>query len=583
MNGLNTTMALSNSASETSLDPSRRQFLVASTALVAGTALTGCATLQQPSQVPARRPNVVLIMSDDQGYGDLSCHGNPNLKTPNIDRLYAESTRLTQYHHSPVCTPTRASLMTGRYNYRTCAIDTYRGRAMMHPEETTIAEMLGAAGYRTGIFGKWHLGDCFPMRACDQGFQESLVHFGGGLAQPSDRPESGGYFNPVLLRNGALEKHEGYCTDIFAREAIGFMERHRTEPFFLYLATNTPHSPLIVDEKYSKPYLDMGLPAPVAKLYGMISNLDENVGRVLDALDSFALREDTIVIFTTDNGGQISPDNPRFNAGLRGAKASVYQGGIRVPFFIRWPGKFQQGADVDQLSAHIDVAPTLLTLCAVDVRNGADFDGVNLSESLTGDFRDRDRTLFFQWHRGDVPEPYTNSCVRTERYKLVNGVELYDLANDPGEERDVAAQFPEIVAAMRAAYERWFDEVSATRGYVPPSIVLGDDRANPVNLTLQDMRGGDGGGYGPGGFWKTEVARAGVYDVTIRFASEMQGGTAYFQLGGVNAQSPIQNGESVAVIKGIHFPKGPASIRAWANSQEPANGARYVDIIHVGE
>jgi arylsulfatase A-like enzyme len=575
--------------------PSRREFLKKSASLLGSAALTGCATNTiGASRGP--RPNVVLIMTDDHGYGDFSCFGNPHLKTPNIDRLHAESTRLTQYHHSPVCTPTRASLMTGRYNYRTCAIDTFRGRAMMHPDEVTIAEMLSADSYKTGIFGKWHLGDCFPMRACDKGFQESLVLRGGGLLQPSDFPGSGGYFDPILLRNGTPELCKGYCTDIFATESIGFMERHKDGPFFLYLPTNAPHVPLVVDDKYVKPYLAMGLHEKVAKVYGMIANLDENIGRVLDTIDRLGLRDNTIVIFMTDNGAQIAEDAPRFNAGMRGQKGTVYEGGIRVPCFFRVPGDLSLPPhDSGFPCAHVDIVPTILDLCGVPAPEGVKFDGEILSGLMTtAFFGPSDRTLFFQWHRGDVPESYNNCCAISlimrppndgrmcDQYKLVNGVELYNLFADPAEEHDIAAQFPEIVSRLREEYEAWYDDVSSTRGYEPPEIVVGDRRSNPVYLTLQDMRGGEGGGYGLNGFWKTRITRAGSYDVTLRFGTDVKSGTANVQIGGAKASAPIAEGAESTVIKGIRLYDGPASVRAWANKPEPANGAHYVDIAFVG-
>ncbi|MCC6152555.1 MAG: arylsulfatase [Candidatus Hydrogenedentes bacterium] len=558
--------------------PSRREFIQQSAMLAVGASTFTTLNAQQvaPNE---KRPNVLIILTDDHGYGDLGCHGNPYVKTPSIDRLHGESTRLTQYHHSPVCTPTRASLMTGRYNYRTCAIDTFRGRAMMHPNEVTIAEMFSFAGYKTGIFGKWHLGDCFPMRACDRGFQESLVLRGGGLKQPSEFPGCGGYFDPILMRDGKPEPHKGYCTDIFATETIAFMERHKDEPFFVYLPTNAPHTPLIVDDKYAEPYLKMGLDEKTAKFYGMVANIDENIGRVLDAIDRLGIRDNTIVLFMTDNGTQAPADAPRFNANMRGQKGTVYEGGIRVPCFVRWPGKIDAGKDVDRLTAHVDIAPTLLELCGIQALLTYRFDGRSAAPLLTGNSTEwPDRTLFFQWHRGDVPEPYNNCCARTQRYKLVNGVELYDLEADPAEANDVAARHPDIVQKLRTEYETWFGDVSATRGYEPPEIVIGDEHSNPVYLTVQDMRSGEGGGYGSNGFWKTRFARDGVYDVTLRFNKEVNAGTANVQIGGVLASAPIAAGTDSTVIKGIRLYSGPASVRAWANKPEPANGAQYVDI-----
>jgi arylsulfatase A-like enzyme len=530
-----------------------------------------------------------MILTDDQGYGDLACLGNPHLKTPNIDALYAQSLRLAQYHHSPVCAPTRASLMTGRYNYRTCAIDTYKGRAMMHPDETTLAEMLGAAGYRTGIFGKWHLGDCFPMRAIDQGFQESLVIHGGGLKQPSDPPGSGGYFDPILMHNGELEQHRGYCTDIYADAAIRFMESHKSEPFFCYLPTNAPHTPLLVDDKYVAPYTAMGLPEPVAKVYGMIANLDENVGRVLQALERLGLTNDTIVLFMTDNGAQISGDAPRFNATQRGQKGTVYQGGIRVPCFVRWPGTLQSGRDIDRAAAHIDIAPTLLEACGVTAPSHVRFDGKSLWPLMAGAREPAnwpDRSLFFQWHRGDVPEPYNNCAVRTQRYKLVNGLELYDLEADPAEEHDLAAQQPDVVARLRSEYEAWLQDVSSTRGYTPPRIVIGDSRSNPVHLTLQDQRGGEAPGGPNGGHWDIYAAREGAYSVTLRFSGEdIQNPPGPWQvhlnIGGVHLQQALPPSATDCTFSSVPLPSGPASLRAWTESQGNARSARFVDIQRI--
>ena len=314
--------------------------------LVAGMMNPGC------SRKADERPNIILIVTDDQGYGDIGYHGNKIIKTPQMDKLAEESTEFTNFYAAPVCAPTRASLMTGRYNYRTGVIHTSRGGAKMHGDEITLAEILANAGYKTGIFGKWHLGDNYPMRAMDQGFQESLVHKSGGLCQTPDLPND--YFDPKLWHNGKPVQSEGYCTDIFTDAAIGFIETNRSRPFFVYLPTNAPHTPLIVGDEYSKPYEDMGLEPGVAKIYGMLTNLDDNLGRILNALQRLNLEKKTLVIFRGDNG----PEGVRFNSGLRGRKQSVYEGGIRVPFFIRWPGRIEAGRKIDRIAAHIDIFPT---------------------------------------------------------------------------------------------------------------------------------------------------------------------------------------------------------------------------------
>ncbi len=478
----------------------------------------------QASAGSPRRPNVLLIMSDDQGYGDLGCHGNPVLRTPNLDALAAGSTEIATFYVSPVCAPTRASLMTGRYNYRTRVTDTYLGRAMMDPAEVTLAEMLGAAGYRTGIFGKWHLGDDYPLRPQDQGFREVLVHRGGGIAQPSDPPEPGGssYDDPILQHNGRQEKARGYCSDVFTDAAIRFIEADRDRPFFAYLAFNAPHTPLQVPDRHRGRFRDADLsasslprvgrpvegevdPEATARVYDMVANIDDNVGRLLGKLDELGLAEETIVIFLTDNG----PQQPRYNAGLRGRKGTVYEGGIRVPFFIRWPGRIPAGRRLDLVAAHIDVAPTLLDACGVARPEGGSFDGRSLIGPLRGD-RDAspDRTLFFQWHRGDVPELGRAFAARDASWKLVQPqggdgpsakpphFELYSIEDDPYERRDVAGQNPEVVRRLRSEYEAWFRDVGSTRGFDPPRIVLGTAHQNPTILTRQDWRGARAG-WGP--------------------------------------------------------------------------------------
>ena len=235
------------------------------------------------AEMPHRQPNIVLVITDDQGYGDLGLHGNARIRTPNLDRLGRESVRFNRFYVCPVCSPTRACLMTGRWNYRTGVVDTYLGRSMMHPDEVTLAEALKAGGYRTGIFGKWHLGDNYPMRPQDQGFDEGLINRGGGLTQPSD-PEGNSYFDPILYRNGRQVKTKGYCTDVVTDAALRFIERNRRKPFFAYVSTVAPHVPLQIAERWWKPYADAGLDDTTAKVYGMFENIDANVGRIMGRL-----------------------------------------------------------------------------------------------------------------------------------------------------------------------------------------------------------------------------------------------------------------------------------------------------------
>ncbi len=562
---------------------SRRAFLQGAASGLAVGALAGYAA-EGRADTPAARPNVVLIITDDQGYGDLGCHGNPVLKTPNLDRLHGESVRLTHFNSSPVCSPTRSSLLTGRCNYRTGVVDTYAGRSMMDPRETTLAQMLGAAGYRTGIFGKWHLGDNYPLRPVDRGFQESLVHLGGGIAQPSD-PEfydrKDTYFDPVLQRNGAPVKVRGYCTDVFTDAALDFITTPRKTPFFAYVAFNAPHTPLQVPEADAAPYLAAGLDEDTARVYGMIANADRNTGRILAALDDAGLAQNTIVIFMTDNGAQDKDEKKRFNAGLRGWKGTVYDGGIRVPFFVRWPEAFAGNRDMDRIAAHIDVAPTLLDACGALPAKPPAFDGVSLMPLLRDGEAAKtwpDRTLFLQWHRGDAPEPFRNSAVRTQRWKLVDGAELYDMDADPGETGNVAADNPETVGQLRAAYEKWFADVSASRGYAPVRIVVGSDRQNPLTLSRQDWRGEDNWTGDGVGHWELTVEKTGEYTAEITFAKAKKAGTARILLGGAEGSAEVAGGAATAVITGLRPAAGDTRLECWLEQGTERHGMRFVTL-----
>jgi arylsulfatase A-like enzyme len=533
------------------------------------------------------RPNVLLIISDDQGWGDFGFHGNSILKTPHLDRLAGQSVELTAFYVSPVCSPTRASLLTGRYNYRTGAIDTFLGRSTMVAEETTLAEMFAAAGYRTGIFGKWHLGDNYPSRPIDQGFVEALVHRGGGIGQPAD-PPGNSYFDPVLFANGREVKTKGYCSDIFTDAAIDFIARHRDRPFFAYLAFNCPHSPLQVPPAYHDRYRDRSLDEPTQKLYGMVANIDDNVGRLMAKLEELGLDERTIVVFLTDNG----PQQPRYNGILRGLKGSVYDGGIRVPCLVRWPGKFAASRKIDHVCAHIDMAPTLLDACGIRPPDGVQFDGISLLALVRGDkVPPLDRLLFFQWHRGDEPQKYRSCAVRGPRWKLVQpegrgdpsqfvpAWALFDMSVDPGEQKNVIAEHPDVAAAMKAAYETWFGDVGATRGYPVPRIVVGTSHENPVTLTRQDWRGERAAWNAEGqGQWQIEVARPGRFDVTLRIPPEERERRARLEIGESQWDAPLASGAAAATFKNLKLPAGTFRLEATIGADDQRVGAHYVDL-----
>ena len=367
-----------------------------------------------------KRPNVILIMTDDQGYGDLACLGNPQIKTPNMDKLYGESVRLTNYHVDPTCSPTRSALMTGRYSSRTGVWHTIMGRSLMHPDEITVAEVFSGAGYKTGIFGKWHLGDNFPCRPQDQGFEEVLVNGGGGVTQTPDY-WGNDYFADTYFHNGKPEKFEKYCTDVWFDAAMQFIEQNKDRPFFAYMPTNAAHGPFLVAEKYSQPYKDMGIPSPRAEFYGMITNIDENLGRLEKKLAELDLTDNTIFIFTTDNGTAAGAQRGGFNAGMRGQKGSEYEGGHRVPFFIRWPkGNIGGGRDVKHVTAHIDVLPTLAELCGVKLPQAAKVDGKSLVPLLKDSEANwPERTLAVHSQRLEFPKKWRKAAVMTDRWRFV--------------------------------------------------------------------------------------------------------------------------------------------------------------------
>jgi len=562
------------------------------------------------------RPDVVVIMMDDLAYGDLACHGNPHVVTPHLDRLHGESVRLTRYSSGPMCTPARASLMTGRYHQRTRAYDTFCGRSMIDPGEVTLGHVLGAAGYRTGAFGKWHLGDAYPMRAGDLGFEETLVHNAGGIGQPGDHRrnhwrEGEAYFDPVLHRDGVPEPSSGYCTDVFTDAAIEFVTRSRAAvgrtPFLCYLATNAPHTPLEVPDEWIDRYRsDPELGEVHARLYAMVENIDWNVGRLLAAIDPAT----TLVVYTSDHGPcpsardfSLPPDRQvRWNAGLRGEKGSLYDGAVKVPSFWRGPSVVGE-RDVAVVASPIDVLPTLAAVCGAELPADVALDGIDLSPVLAGTTDgDAERTLFLQWHRGNTQERYRNYAVVRGPHKLHRPVEgaadeLYDLLADPGEATDVAADHPDVVADLRAAYDVWFDDVSTTRpdNWAPPRIVVAAAAGpGPVVLSRQDWRIDDGladmgelAGWmaSTPGWWEIAVPEPVVVDVDVRldafswshptFATEV-----HLRIGAETWTTPGVLQVTRYRFGGIPLAQGDTTVEAWATvaGSDQRSSALYVDL-----
>jgi arylsulfatase len=431
------------------------------------------------AELAGRRPNIILLMTDDQGKGDLSCLGNPDLRTPNLDRLYGLSTRFTDFHVSPTCAPTRSAIMSGRHEFRNGVTHTILERERMSLETTTIAQVLRQAGYQTGIFGKWHLGDEEPYQPHNRGFGEVFIHGAGGIGQAydsscADAPpnQQNVYFDCVFRHNRRFVQTRGFCTDVFFQAALGWIrERKQPDaPFFAYLVTNAPHAPMIAPEKYKQPFLEAGFDEQTAARYGMIANIDDNVGRLLEKLREWELEENTLLIFMTDNGQSNRvgrKDGRRYElhaAGLRSGKGSPWEGGTRVPAFWRWKGVLEAGRDINALTAHIDLFDTFVELAGAKVPEGTQpRDGRSLLPLLKDPMAGwPERYLFVhkgRWEKAADPDDFQfrDFAVRGPRFRLVNN-ELFDIAADPGETTDVSEQHPEVIARMRAAYDEWWRE-----------------------------------------------------------------------------------------------------------------------------
>lgn len=476
----------------------------------------------------ADKPNVVIVITDDQGYGDLSCHGNPVLKTPALDSLYAESTRLADYHVSPTCSPTRSAFLTGHWTNRTGVWHTIMGRSMLRENEVTMGQVFQDAGYATGMFGKWHLGDNYPYRPEDRGYTEVLRHGGGGVGQTPDYWDNA-YFNGSYWHNGTPVPVRGFCTDVFFDYAKRFIRQQKAEgkPFLAYIATNAPHGPMHSPKKFSEPYSQIDN-VGLRNFFGMIANIDDNVGRLRQFLADEGLAENTIFIFTTDNGS--SSGWRTFNAGMRAGKGSEYDGGHRVPFFMHWPGGgLDTGRDVTPITAHVDVLPTLIDMCGIAAPSGVKFDGVSLKRLITakGDVTWPDRILVTDSQRVKDPIKWRKSAVMTSQWRLINGKELYDIREDPGQKRDVSSGHPRVVERLRAFYNAWWDELLPTFANAT-AIGLGHPAENPARLTSHDwittgstpwnqrhIRTAVTGKKNTG-FWNVNVTRAGEYEVRLR-------------------------------------------------------------------
>lgn len=496
-----------------------------------------CSTKKEAEKSVAKsKPNVILIMTDDQGYGDIGAHGNTVIKTPNLDSFYTESYHLTDFHVGPTCAPTRSALMTGRFTNRTGVWHTVGGWSLLREGEKTLADMFAEGGYKTGAFGKWHMGDNYPFRPEDRGFQEVVMHGGGGVQQTPDYWNND-YFDDTYFHNGKPEKYKGYCTDVFFGEATRFIKENKDEPFFCYIAPNAPHGPYNVPLEYYNLYKDLGkdvLTDTQKRFYGMITNIDENFGSLRSTLRELNIADNTILIFMTDNGtsagyrfNKKNNTTTGFNAEMRGTKGSAYEGGHRVPFFIHWKdGDLSEAKDVNELTAQIDIMPTLAELCGISLPKGHKaIDGKSIVSMLKKPESTDDRMIITDSQRLQVPVKWRNSSVMQNKWRLINGKELYNIAQDKGQKNDVAEKFPERVVSMRAFYEVWWKDVSID---FEEEIYfkVGLDVENPITLTAHDVHADNGQqpwnqlyirkGSKGSGYWSIDVKKEGDYEVSLR-------------------------------------------------------------------
>lgn len=529
------------------------------------------------SAAKSKQPNVVLIMTDDQGWGDVRSHANDLVDTPVQDRLASQGARFDRFYVSPVCAPTRASLLTGRYHLRSGVHGVTRAYETMRAEEVTVAEVFRSAGYATGCFGKWHNGAHFPNHPNGQGFEEFVGFCGGHWTR---------YFDTRLEHNGRPIKTKGYIADVLTDAALSFLRKNKDRPFFLYLPYNTPHSPFQVPDRYFDKYKARGLDDTLACVYGMVENIDDNLGRVLAALDELRLADDTIVVFTTDNG----PNTDRFNGGMRGRKGSVHEGGVRVPLFIRWPGHVRPGTTVPQIASHIDLLPTLVELCGVPMPRTLPLDGVSLVPLLEGRTAGwPDRMIFTHWMGGDRVLPNRGS-VRTQQYRAVferKGWQLYDMVDDPGETKDLTGEQPEILGKLRAAYDAWFEDVTRA-GFDPIPVPVGCPERPLVVLPGHEafLHPAKGEGISYGGRagwandwianwtsldsyprWEVDAVRGGRYEITLMYvcpASDV-GSRIRVEVGGKSLEGVVSRAyDPPPIPRQDRVPLKEAMDRLWA-------------------
>jgi len=510
-----------------------RDFILATgfdlTALASTDDISGVIFPNNETKSTNSKPNIILVLTDDQGYEDVGFNGSTILKTPHLDKMAKEGVAMNRFYVAPVCSPTRAGLLTGRYHYRTGVTNVGSCGDRIKGREQTIADVLSSEGYATAIYGKWHIGDNYPMRPMDKGFQEAIVHRGCCLYRD-------GYFDPILSHNGKDTQYYGYCMDVYTDLTLDFAKKNSeaNKPFFIYLSTNTPHNPLVVGEEYSKRFENIGVDRNVALYLGMIENIDYNIGRLFKGLNDLGIDDNTLVIFLSDNGRQNS-DVMKYDTRdqfLKGKKADVYEGGIKSPCVFRWPDEILPNKRVDALASYVDIMPTILAVSGVTKPIELKLDGIDIMPMVKGEVGERDENIIIQWHQGLVPQLNRSFTVMGQKYKLAQAkggfhksgkflaaqfnYELFDIENDPYEQYNIASKHPDIVKEMKNEYENWFWEVIKERGPDPELSTVGTQYENPVRIggvyVEQDQ---DKEPNYPTGEYPTRVAIDGIYHVKV--------------------------------------------------------------------
>jgi arylsulfatase len=562
--------------------------------------ILGCT--HKPSE---QQPNVLLILIDDQGYGDVGYHNNPHIITPTIDSLANSGIRFTDFYVSPRCAPTRAALMTGRHAEKTGVFHVTDGGYNLAASETTMAEYFKAAGYQTGIFGKWHIGDHYPYLPEEQGFDYSLIHRGGAVGQIADHPDNywdmtiplaerkQNYFNPTLYLNREVVKTEGYIADIFTDHAIQFIEEQQDDPFFVYLPYNTPHDPYQAPQKYLDMYQDLpadGLDSTnghshrlsdyeaAQYVYAMMTNMDDNIQRVLQKLQELDLQENTVIAFLSDNG----PAQYRYNDNLRGKKGMLYEGGIRVPAFINYAGL--EGGEFKRPAAHYDILPTLASLCNLDLEDN--IDGLDLMSKE--DQRLQNRSIFIR--ESNYMQLYQEMMVRKGDYKLValeGGeqpvLELYNLKDDPSEKNDLREEQPEQFTALKNDLDQWYDELMTAENLEILPIYIGTEQENPVRLSRHEVVDSYASGWFSKnylGYYLLQVTTPGTYDFKLTFRDTIQTpGRLEMKVGPVGSRVSIEEVPVTSyTFKDVQLKPGEHVFQTWFQNKNEVISPFYVEI-----